>query len=62
MNLGPNCSLYSCVIDDFATVGARTVIAEGAVLERGCVVGSNSYVPPGKLIPAYQLWEGTPVT
>jgi len=59
--VGNNCSLYSCVIDDFATIGPKSVIAEGAVLERGCVIGSNSYVPAAKLIPAYQYWEGTPV-
>lgn len=61
VNIGNNCSLYSCVIDDYVTVGPKSVIAEGAVLERGCVIAPGSYVPPGKLIPAYQLWEGTPV-
>lgn len=59
--IGPNCTLYSCHIDDFVTVGAGSVILEGARLEKACVIGPNSVVPPGRLIPAKQLWAGNPV-
>jgi len=48
-----NCTLTSCLIDDNVTVGFKSIVSEGAVLERGCVIGSNSYVPPARLIPRY---------
>jgi len=34
---------------------------EGAQLERGCVIASNSTVPPGSRIPENTLWAGNPV-
>lgn len=32
----PNCSLYSCIIDDDVVIGHGSVIMQGARLERGC--------------------------
>jgi len=55
------CTLYSCTIDDEVFVGFKSIILEGAKLERGCAIGANSVVPPGRLIPAGQLWAGNPV-
>jgi len=34
---------------------------EGSILEDGCAIGPNSVVPPGRIIPANQLWAGNPV-
>jgi carbonic anhydrase/acetyltransferase-like protein (isoleucine patch superfamily) len=59
--IGPRCTLYSCFIEDYVTVGAGSVILEGAKLEKGCAIGPGSVVPPGRLIPAKQLWAGNPV-
>ena len=59
--IGPRCTLYSCTIDDYVQVGGGSVILEGARLEKGCVVGAGSVVPPGRLIPSKQLWAGNPV-
>jgi len=59
--IGPRCTLVSCTIDDYAHVGAGSVILEGARLENGCMVAPGSVVPPGRLIPAKQLWAGNPV-
>eukprot|EP01017_Pseudomicrothorax_dubius_P037532 TRINITY_DN5513_c0_g1_i2.p1 TRINITY_DN5513_c0_g1~~TRINITY_DN5513_c0_g1_i2.p1 ORF type:complete len:219 (-),score=59.38 TRINITY_DN5513_c0_g1_i2:186-842(-) len=53
-------TLYSCTIDDDVIVGFKSIILEGAKLERGCVIGPNTLVPPGRLIPAGQYWEGSP--
>ena len=59
--IGPRCTLYSCTIDDLVHVGAGSVILEGARLEKGCMIGAGSVVPPGRLIPSKQLWAGNPV-
>lgn len=34
---------------------------EGARLEKSCMIAPNSVVPPGRFIPAKQLWGGNPV-
>lgn len=41
-------------------VGAKSVICEGARLEKGSMVAPGTVVPPGRLIPANQLWAGNP--
>jgi len=61
VNIGNNCTLYSCTIDDECYVGFKSIILEGAQLERGCAIGHNSVVPPGRVIPSGQLWAGNPV-
>ena len=42
-------------------VGANSVIMEGCRIERGAIILPNSVVPPGRLIPARQVWGGNPV-
>ena len=42
-------------------IGANSVILEGAKLENGAVILPNSVVPPGRLIPAQQVWGGNPI-
>lgn len=42
-------------------IGHRSVIMEGAQLERGCVIGPNSFVPAGSRVPAYTYWAGNPI-
>ena len=56
-----NCSLHSCIIDDDVVVGHGSVVMPGARLERGCQVLPNSVVPPGRLVPAGQVWGGNPL-
>ena len=49
--IGANCTLYSCHIEEDCTVGDKSVILEGARLEKGCQIAPGSVVPPGRLIP-----------
>lgn len=61
VNIEHNCCLSSCYIDDNVHVGFKSVIAEGAQLERGCWIAPNSYVPAGRRIPENTMWAGSPV-
>jgi len=61
VNIQNGCTLYSCTIDDEVQVGFKSIILEGAKIERGAMIAPNSVVPPGRLIPAQQLWAGNPV-
>ena len=54
-------TIYSSFIEDECLIGFKSIILEGSRLERGCVIGPNSVVPPGRIIPSYQLWAGNPV-
>lgn len=61
VNIAPNCTIYSCSIDDDCYIGFKSIILEGSRLEKGCAIGPNSVVPPGRIIPGGQLWAGNPV-
>lgn len=66
VNIGKNvtieadCNIHSCIIDDDCYIGAGSVIQQGARLERGCHILPNSVVKAGSLIPAGQVWGGSP--
>ncbi len=61
VQIGPGCSIYSSIIEDDVFVGANSVIMEGVRIEKGAIILPNSVVPPGRLIPACQVWGGNPV-
>jgi len=52
--------LYSCTVEDEVQIASGCVILEGALLEKNCALGPYSVVPPGRIIPAGQLWAGNP--
>ena len=53
--------INSAIIDDDVKIGSNSLILDGAQIERGAEIGEDSVVPPGRLIPANQLWVGNPV-
>ena len=55
-----DCSLSSCHIDNDVVIGAKSVVLEGARLEKGSMLAPGTVVPPGRLIPSNQLWAGNP--
>lgn len=55
------CVIGSCIIDEQVKIGARSVISEGVKIGKGAIIAPNSFIPPGKYIPEYQYWEGSPV-
>lgn len=50
VTIGHQCTINSCIIDDYVEVGFKSIICEGAVLMRGAKIGSNSVVPAGIVI------------
>ena len=59
--IGAGSTLYSCHIEDDVTIGDKSVVLEGARIEKGAQIAPGSVVPPGRLIPTKQLWGGNPV-
>lgn len=60
VTIGHNCTLVSCIVEDFAKIGMGSVVNEGAIVGRGSVLGAGTVVPAGASIPALQLWVGNP--
>jgi len=58
--VGPGAVLHSCIIEDYAVIGAGAVVMEGALIEEHARVAEGSVVHPGRRIPAGQLWGGNP--
>lgn len=52
MVIQSNCSLYSCIIEDDALIGAKSVLLEGSHIGKGAVILPNSVVPPGRYVPS----------
>ena len=61
VTIEPGCTIYSCIIDDDVVIGQGSVIMQGVKIERGAQILPNSVVQPGRLIPAGQVWGGSPV-
>lgn len=61
VTIGAGCTIYSAHIEDDVLVGDKSVVLEGARLEKGSQLLPGSVVPPGRLIPTKQLWGGNPV-
>ncbi len=43
-----------------AVVATNAVVMAGCVLEEGAILGACSYLKPGSVIPAYEVWVGCP--
>lgn len=55
-----NPSKSEIVMDNFAMLGTGSLVLQGAWLREGAVVGGMSLVKPHQVIPAWELWHGTP--
>lgn len=41
-------------------IGQRCILMEGSLVETNAILESGSVVPPGRRIPAGELWAGNP--
>ena len=60
VTIGAGSLLRSVTVEDEAVVGLRCVLLEGSVVESGAVLADGTLVPPGRRIPAKQVWAGVP--
>lgn len=59
--LQPGATLISAELESGVTIGANSVVCEGARVGEYAIIGANSVVPPYRFIPGHQLWAGNPV-
>ena len=60
--VGAGAVLDACVVEPDAVIGERAVVGRGALVEAGAVVGDDTVVPPGRRVPAKEIWRGNPAT
>ena len=52
--------LHGCTIEDRGFVGLSATVMNGCVIESDAMLAAGALLPPGKRIPARQLWSGRP--
>jgi gamma-carbonic anhydrase len=62
VTIGANAQVHSCKLNDECVVGSNAKVLNGSVVERHAVVTPGSFVPENQVIPAGQLWSGTPAS
>ena len=60
VTVGHAAMLHACTLEDFAFVGMSATVLDGAVIERGGMLGAGGLLPPGKRIGPNELWMGSP--
>ena len=58
--VGHMAMLHGCVIEDRGFVGLSSTVMNGCVIESDAMLAAGALLPPGKRIPARQLWSGRP--
>eukprot|EP00249_Psilotum_nudum_P000480 c12226_g1_i1 orf=127-939(+) len=60
VTVGAYSIIRSCLIEDSALIGQRCILMEGSLVEMHAILESGSVVPPGRRIPAGEMWAGNP--
>ena len=60
VTIGASSLLRSVVVEDEAVIGVSCVLMEGSVVETGAMLLDGTLLPPGRRIPARQVWGGAP--
>eukprot|EP00514_Thraustochytrium_sp_LLF1b_P006077 CAMPEP_0184527254 /NCGR_PEP_ID=MMETSP0198_2-20121128/11096_1 /TAXON_ID=1112570 /ORGANISM="Thraustochytrium sp., Strain LLF1b" /LENGTH=185 /DNA_ID=CAMNT_0026918893 /DNA_START=181 /DNA_END=738 /DNA_ORIENTATION=- len=58
--IGENCVLESCIIGNYARIGDGSIISEGSIVGFDSELQPGTVVPPNHLIPERQVWGGNP--
>jgi len=60
VTIGHAAVIHACTIGEFALIGMKAVVLDGAVVERFGFVGAGAVIPPGKTVGEGELWLGSP--
>lgn len=60
VTVGEGSVLESCVVEDGVKIGKRVIVGEGAIVQKGAVLGDDTVVPAGRLVPFDSYWQGSP--
>ncbi|MGF1528797.1 MAG: gamma carbonic anhydrase family protein [Candidatus Competibacterales bacterium] len=60
VTVGHQATLHGCIVEDYSLVGIHSVVLNGARIGRFCLIGANTLIPEGKVIPEGSLVLGSP--
>jgi carbonic anhydrase/acetyltransferase-like protein (isoleucine patch superfamily) len=60
VSIGHMVMLHGCTVKEGSLIGIKAVVLNHAVIGRECLVGANSLIPEGKVIPDRSLVLGSP--
>ncbi len=60
VTVGHRALIHACTLEDRAFIGMGATVMDRSVVESEAMVGAGALVPPGKRVPARQLWTGRP--
>ena len=60
VNIGHNCIIHGCTIEDCVTVGMGAIIMDGARIGSGSFIGAGAVVTENKIIPPNSVVVGMP--
>lgn len=60
VTVGHAAILHSCTLHDFAFVGFGACVLDGAVVEADGMLAAGAVLTPGKVLGAGELWAGNP--
>lgn len=58
--IGHLAMVHGCILHDRAFVGLGSIVMDGCEIESGGMLAAGALLPPGRRIPAGQLWAGRP--
>lgn len=58
--IGHRCMLHGCTIEDGGFVGMCATMLDRSVVKTGGFLAAGAFLAPGKIVPAGEMWAGTP--
>jgi carbonic anhydrase/acetyltransferase-like protein (isoleucine patch superfamily) len=58
--IGHRCMLHGCTIEDGGFVGMCAMMLDRSVVKTGGFLAAGAFLAPGKIVPAGEMWAGTP--
>lgn len=60
VTVGHMALLHACTVGSRTLIGMGAIVMDEAVVGDECIIAAGALVPPRKVIPARQLWAGSP--
>jgi carbonic anhydrase/acetyltransferase-like protein (isoleucine patch superfamily) len=58
--IGHRCMLHGCTVEDGGFVGMGATMLDRSVVKTGGFLAAGAFLAPGKIVPAGEMWAGTP--
>lgn len=60
VTVGHKVMLHACTVEDYCLIGMSATVMDGVVVGKQSIVAAGAVVPPGKIIEPQSLWAGVP--